>query len=160
MLNEQYFKVTINGVSRGTIRARNKSHAIKEIIDQSAMDNGIVKEEEIELELSTLYVSDEPMSLHELMTKGNELFKENYSHAKYSMAVEIDGTVDVSEEELEHLIDLGLEIYKESDYATADGVGCAIANHIISRYDEEEGMCLSVILYDELLNAYNNSDWR
>jgi hypothetical protein len=99
------------------------------------------------------------MELRDLMKKGNELFKENFDAARYGIAIEVDCLLTPSDEELKHLVDIGVRIYQEIEYATPMGIGCAIGSYCESKITDNEDFDVISLDYDTLLNVYFNDDW-
>lgn len=93
------------------------------------------------------------------------LFYEPFDGARYAIRLELDVFVPehedaLTDKQIDRLVNLGIELYKQYDYATPTGVGCAIAQYLMITYSKNKPINYDAITYETLANAYEVSDWR
>jgi len=93
------------------------------------------------------------------------LFQDPFDGARYAIRLELDVFIPeredvLTDKQIDQLVSIGIELYKQYDYATPTGVGCAIAQYLMSKYSKDKPLNYDAITYEDLSYAYEVSDWR
>jgi hypothetical protein len=92
----------------------------------------------------------------------NVLFNEPFASARYAIQVEIECFISeaITDKQMQKLVDMGIELYENHDYATPVGVGCSIGNYLSTLESQDAPIDYDSITYEALQEAYYVSDWR
>ena len=97
----------------------------------------------------------------ERLKKCNLILKEPFDVPALAILQELENNLVLTDEEMEHLIQLCLDVYCDYDYATPTGIGVLVANHFYTLIESGDTIDFMSITEEDIRYIYEHEgEWR
>lgn len=101
------------------------------------------------------------LSRLERLKKANGILKDPFDVSALAVLKELENNLDLTDQEMEHLIELCLDIYSDYDYSTPTGIGVSVANHFYALIESGDTIDFMSITEEDIRDIYEREgDWK
>lgn len=101
------------------------------------------------------------LSRVERIKKSYLILKEPFDVPALAILQELENNLVLTDQEMEHLIQLCLDVYCDYDYATPTGIGVSVANHFYTLIESGDTIDIMSITEKDIRDIYEwESDWK
>lgn len=102
-----------------------------------------------------------PLSRIERIKKSKLILKEPFDVSALVIFQELENILVLTDEEMEHLIQICLDVYCDYDYSTPTGIGVSVANHFYTLIESGDTIDFMSITEEDICDIYEREgDWK